>query len=363
MARPRRKAARTLKGELLEHPQRFDFFQAVRLLRIIRSRDAKSACPNEIGGDSLPEQEYVFFKGEIGHQFPAAEIGEVRSNDLAGPTELTVKMMGLYGTAGVLPLHDSQRLINDRHQPGREKAFLDLFNHRAISLFYRAWAKSSIPLQYERTFGRCLDFDPEHSCEDFRLDDMSLSLLSLGGLGFKSLRGRLELADTVLAFFASHFSCQRKSASALSQMIHALFGVIAEIVQFVGQWLQLDEGNRSEMASPENKYGQNAQLGGGFVLGDRVWDVASKFRIVLGPLTYHQLLAFSPLGDRLKPLQQLIRTYVGPQFDFDVQLELLAAEIPGCDLSGQFAVGVNSWLCSRMPTENVFDAVYCQTTQ
>jgi len=359
MARPRRTAIGSVKDELFRHPYRFEFFQAVRLLWLIRSQELGPSGAQNVGENASPQRECVHLKGILSHRFPAVEVGEIKDSAPAGVPELSVAVMGLYGAMGVLPTHDTQRLIDKRRDTNGEVAFLDLFNHRVLSLFYRAWAKHFLPVNYEQSFHRFPDRDSNKSNLDgSNLDVVSNSLLALAGAGLPSLQNRLEFADTTFAFFAGHFSRQPKAASSLAQMIRVVFDVPVTITHFVGQWLQLNESTRSEMASPERIDGQNAQLGSGFILGDRVWDIGGKFRVTLGPLDYQQMLSYCPWNEKLKRLFQLTKAYVGPQLEFDIQLELHAAEIPPLQLGSLQALGTNSWLYSSRPTQNSRDATF-----
>jgi type VI secretion system protein ImpH len=104
------------------------------------------------------------------------------------------------------------------------------------------------------------------------------------------------------------------------------------------------------------------QLGEDVIVGEQVWDVQSKFRFRLGPLNYRQFMRFMPTGDKLRQLGDLARLYVGMEFDFDVQLVLLGAEVPECVLScddGEgFALGWNTWVRSEEFDHDADDAVF-----
>src|SRR5262249_27570262 len=93
--------------------------------------------------------------------------------------------LGLTGPSGVLPRCYTERLlIQDRDFRGPERyslrAWFDLFNHRMISLFYRAWEKYRFHLFHERG-------DPGRG----EPDTFTLALFSFIGLGMKPLRNRL----------------------------------------------------------------------------------------------------------------------------------------------------------------------------
>ena len=108
--------------------------------------------------------------------------------------------------------------------------------------------------------------------------------------------------------------------------------------------------------------GLNNQLGVTAVLGDRVWDVQSRFRMRLGPLTYAQYCRFLPCGDGLEPICHLVRTYVGSEFDFDVQPVLKAGEVPftriGSGMEVKPRLGWNMWLKSQEMTSDFADATF-----
>ena len=108
--------------------------------------------------------------------------------------------------------------------------------------------------------------------------------------------------------------------------------------------------------------GLNTQLGSSVVVGERVWDVEGKFRVRVGPLGYAGFRRLMPSGDALRPLCQMIRTYAGPQFDFDVQVVLKAAEVPWCRLGGDGGdpsrLGWNTWILSANVDHDVSDAVF-----
>ena len=286
-----------------------------------------------------PAREVVRFRTRISLMFPPSEIHDLRRGAEAedegpgAPPQMEVAFMGLTGPLGVLPPAYTELLIERLRAKDRTLSeFLDLFNHRLISFFYRAWEKYRFPVAYERGAGRSGD-------------QFTSGLFALIGMGTRGLRGRLGIGDESLLAYGGLIAQQPHSAISLAAVIGDYFGVPARVEQFFGQWLKLDDESRSRLGR------DNSQLGFSTVIGSRVWDTQSKFRLKLGPLTYQEFFAFLPVGSAFRPVQELTRLLAGLEFDFDLQLKLKAAEVPGTELTTQAArqpmLGWNSWLKTR----------------
>jgi type VI secretion system protein ImpH len=353
MASTNGRANAPLSEELFHEPYRFDFFQAVRLLeRLARGSGASAHQP--VGLDHPPQQEVVRFRAHNALSFPASPIHELRSQADAptAPPEMVVSFMGLTGATGVLPFHYTRLLIQrQRLKDHTLRDFFDLFNHRTISLFYRAWEKHRIPVLYERS-----------QVEDTE-DVATRCLFSLVGRGTAGQRGRHLFDDSIFLFFAGHFAHYPRNASALGSILRGYFRCEIAVEQMHGQWLYLDQENRSQLPTALRGSGRYAELGVDARLGDRVWDLQSKFRLRVGPLAFSLYRRLLPDGDMLRPLAQLTRAYVGSDLDFDVQLVLQRDDIPHCQLPGAPAadcprLGWNTWLFSQPSPRDVDDAVF-----
>jgi type VI secretion system protein ImpH len=350
---------------LFREPYRFDFFQAVRVLESLAQERAR-ADPRRggapVGHDQPPEQEAVRFRSVPSLCFPVSAIVQLRAlaPDAGAPAkplplaEMAVAFLGVTGLQGALPYHYTELLIERlREKDFSLRDFLDLFHHRIIALFYRAWVKYRLPIAYERS-----RLDPAA-----REDLITWGLYCLAGLGTGGLRGRLEVDDEAFLFYCGHFAHYPRSALVLETILGDYFALPVQVMQLQGQWLQLAPSDRTAMPSAVHPKGLNNRLGVDTVAGERIWDVQSKFRIRIGPLTYSQFRRFMPGGDSLRPLCQLLRTYVGPEWDFDVQLVLQAEEVPWCQLASHAAdppcLGWNSWARAREFTHVVDDPVFC----
>lgn len=321
-----------LERILFEEGYRFDFFQAVRLFeRLYPQR-------RPVGRDAKPAQETVRFRSHPSLSFPPSQIYEItRPADGSRPAEMTVAFLGLTGPSGVLPRHYTELLIERMRQKDHAlREFLDLFNHRFISLFFRAWEKYHFPIGYERAASSQEGYDP-----------FTLCLFDLMGMGTKGLQERLGVEDETLLFYAGLMAQHPRSASALEGLLTAYFEVPIQTVQFAGQWLPLAEKDRSRLGASE----ANSTLSVNAVLGSRVWDQQAKFMLRVGPLSFAQFSEFLPSGMAFQPLVQLTRFFVGQEFDFDVRLVLKAAEVPRCRLGetgpNPARLGWSTWLKSR----------------
>ena len=375
MASQRRPAAPAVIQQLFADPQRFDFFQAVRLLeRNAQQPDAAAARPGywvprpARGPQRRARQELVRFRARQSLEFPVSEIeslvrpaspaaegDQAAASSPAGQPpaaqpEMLVNFMGLTGPAGVLPRHYSQ-LILDREREGAEALvnFLDGFNHRLISLFYRAWEKyrAAINIEQSRYAGSPAD-----------LDLFSFAMFSLVGLGTGGQRGRLVIDDDYFLYYAGCFSQRPPNPLCLQRMLQELLKTKIFVQQLFGQWLQLSPDEQTRMTVGGEAPTLRVQLGRGAVAGERVWDLQSKFRIRIGPVDYAFFRRMMPSTDRLLSLCQFVRSYVGPELDFDVQLLLRGPEAPWCALDGNARLGWNTWVRVNAFQRDLDDVVF-----
>ncbi len=360
----------TIAEQLFAEGHAFDFFQAVRILdKLVPNR-------RPVGRPGPLREEAIRFHAHLSLAFPASSIYEIgRRNGPAGPiADMTVAFMGLTGPSGILPQHYTDLLIRletDLKGPDRRsfRAWLDHFNHRLISLHYRAWEKYRFYIACERREPNLPDPDA-----------FTRTLLSFIGLGTPGLRHRLRVAarveidgvqrprildriyDLSMLYYGAYLANQTRSAVNLEALLRDYFQLAVEVGQFQGQWLYLDPANQTRMVSDGNN-----QLGINVVAGERVWDVQSKIRVRIGPLSYLQFREFlpsrapTPARKVFFLLCHLTRLFVGPEIDFDVQLVLRKEDVPGCRMvrgpDGP-QLGWNSWIRTREFPHDADDAVF-----
>lgn len=313
--------SRELREALAERPFLFEFFQAVRLVEQLTG-----ASP--VGRFAQPQSECVRFEAHNSTTFPASEIQEFEWRE-GRPPRMGVNFMGLTGPLGVLPLYYT-RLVIDRARARDTgiRDFLDIFNHRMVSLFYRAWEKYRFTVEFARSGS----------------DQVAAHLRDAVGVGTGGLQSRQPVPDHALIFYSGLIAPLTRSATALKQLLEDYFDVPVEIVQFAGGWSELDRPTQTWL---EEKQDDSQKLAFGAMVGDEVWDEQSRVRIRLGPLTLEQYRDFLPAGSAYEPLRSITRFFRGTEVDFEVQLVLARDEVPGCELGredeGAAKLGWSSW--------------------
>ncbi len=337
---------------LFHKPQLFEFYQAVRLLM----QSVKVDCQNKqcrsyypVGYDFDPKHEMVRFKAAPVLSFPISEIlaSHLARDSIQEPNELQVSFLGLYGPAGVLPSHYTELIIQRlQAKDSALRDFLDLFNHRIISLFYRSWEKHHFYVPYERSKANAAS------------DVFTKVVASLIGNGTEYLQERTLIPDENYLYYAGFFACSSRSAWTLKTMLADYFQVPIELEQFQGKWLQLPVSQYTRLLSSKSGSASYNQLGCTTLLGQRSWNTQGYFKIKIGPVSYQDFLRYLPNEhSQLMAVVAMARRYIGVQWHFDIQLILKAHEVPFCVLSTQSQLGWNTWLKSKAMLNDMEDTI------
>lgn len=325
-----------VESELHETPCSFQFFQAVRLCELLFPER------KPVGYFEHPSSEAARFTSHPTLSFPASQIQSISWPDGNAP-KLAVNFIGLTGALGVLPLYYTE-LILQRVRAGDTGIadFLDIFNHRIISLFYRAWERSKLTIAYERGGD----------------DRYTQYLKDLIGIGTADLSNRQNLPDEALIYYAGLLAQRPRSAAALRQILTDYFDVPVAIEQFAGAWYRLDEENQCQFDDDPR---MSAQLGVGSVVGDEVWTQESRVQIKIGPLPLDRYVDFLPEGSAFEPLKALTTFFSNGDVDFEIRLILKHDEVPRCELgaTGQTAprLGWVSWARTAASEADAEDTV------
>jgi type VI secretion system protein ImpH len=317
------------------------FFAALRKIQTERA--------SLIGRDTRLSQEPVRLRAEPSLGYPATELAKA-TTEATGLVTLEASCFGLFGPSGALPQHYTQSIIDRLRRKDRGlRDFLDLFNHRWLSFFYRAWEKHDYPSAYQTS----------HSLQ--QEDTVTQILWSVIGLGTGGQRGRLRLEEKSLLHYSGLLADARVRPSSLANILADWFEISVQVVQFYGQWINIPAVDQTQMKLVRLGDNCNNRLGIDAVAGERVWNVENRFRLRIGPLRAEEFKRFSPLGKQLASLAALARCYVGPQFEFDVQAVLRRTDIPRLQLGNDnepSCLGWNTWLGDWPFEHDADDAVF-----
>lgn len=346
MASTRRRKSLNLIDQLQSEPHRFDFFQAVRLLEQAAS-DADQEdhfSTGNIGGLSRPDQESVHFSADPGLSFHGHDVLKVsqkriysRDTDEGSNLQwqMNVAMMGLTGSQGVLPYAYSEMLLGELRKKNQSlKDFFDLFNHRAISMFYEAWHKYQMVPEYERARRNGAKSS----------DLFTEAFLSIAGIGLSELRFRTAIPDESMARYAGHFGRPICSAESLRGAIEGMFGFDVTIDQFRGEWYELPEDVRCRLPDEDVPLGINNQLGVNTVIGTSCYQIQNKFGVVITPNSKEEFSALTPGSKTLEELKSFIKMSVGTEQDFEIEVRISGADAcADAFFANEQGMGVLGW--------------------
>ncbi|MFQ5560377.1 MAG: type VI secretion system baseplate subunit TssG, partial [Nitrospinota bacterium] len=291
-----------LEEELHARPYQFDFYQALRLLECRNKEKPGIGHADGVAGD------FLRLSQEPTLAFQASSLASYTPKK-AGLSELSVFFFGLFGPNGPLPLHLTEyargRLRN--HNDSSFEKLADIFHHRFLTLFYRAWAQTRPCVQYDR---------PE-------TDRFSSFIGSLIGLGLDSLQNRTHISDRARFFFSGRLTSKARNAEGLQAILEGYFQVPVQIEEFVGKWLDLPDDSLWKLGGPE----ETGSLGTTALLGEKVWDIQNKFRIIFGPMTVSELNRFLPGEKSLSGLTLLVREYTLDELEWDLKLLITNTDI------------------------------------
>ncbi|HLY57045.1 MAG TPA: type VI secretion system baseplate subunit TssG, partial [Stellaceae bacterium] len=253
------------------------------------------------------------------------------------PARLLVHCFGLFGPDGPLPLHLTEYAQNRRRnfRDPTFQRFADVFHHRLLSLFYRAWADSRPIVSFDR---------PDE-------DRFATYVGALVGIGMGSLRRRDAMPDLTKLHFGGRLAQQTRPAEGLAAILSNFFTMPVRIECFIGAWLTLPVRDRTELGASV----ATAAIGESALLGGRVWTRQQKFRIVFGPLSLKEYMRLLPGGSSFHKLVPIVRNYAGDTLLWDVNLVLRHDEVPPTVLGREGFLGWTTWLMPRRKFSDASD--------
>ena len=305
-------------------PWRYDFFHALRLIEN-HFRDQP-----RLGTARRPADEPVRLGQAADLSFAPSALSAVSPTDRAGRPRVEVRFFGLFGPNGPLPLHLTAFARERRLHRGDETfgRFADMFHHRLLLLFYRAWAQAQPAVSHDRP-------------EDDRFSEFVGSLLGVGGAAWHD---RDAAPHQSRLGFAGVLARQVRNADGLAQLLSGYLQRPVRIESYVGRWMPLPPAERSRIGRPAaRRRSSTAQLGASAVLGSMVYDRQHHVRVHIGPLSFTDFESLLPTGKALPAAEALVALYIGDELGWDLRLQLDPAEVPECRLGRGARLGWTSW--------------------
>lgn len=317
-----------------EKPYEFGFYAFLRHIECLHADKPR------LGVSQRPIDDPIRIGQEPATTFESSSLTSFQAAQGDAPHRLLVRCLGLLGPNGPLPLHLTEyalERLKQHHDPTFVR-FLDMFHHRMLSLFYRAWAIHEPVVSFDR---------PE-------TDQFSTYVGSMMGLGPSALRKRDDISDLTKFHYCGRIGGQTRCAEGLQDVLSDFFRLPADVEPFMGEWLDLPQRNICRLGLDPI----HGTLGRTVVIGLRVWECQHKFRIRLGALSLDDYENFLPVGSRIKRLVALVRNYIGDELAWDLQLILKRDEVQGTRLDKAYRLGWTTWLGNRPRTTDADDLVF-----
>lgn len=255
-----------------------------------------------LGSTSHPADDPVRFCPWPGMTFPASELKCVEYDEEheTAPPIVRATFLGLYGVDSPLPTAYLDDIAQRREGHEAQQAFLDIFNHRILTQFYRIWRKYSYPATFEAG----------------GTDAISQALLGLVGLGIPGTDSHIA---TPLSRFLALLSVLRLPGKT-QEGIQALVQLLAPHTQVRVSPYAL----RPVPVSAPIGFCDEAgiPLDGNTPLGEEIMDASSQLLIDLTTDCAQEACGWMPDGALYPELLTLLRVYLGWRFRARIRLTL-----------------------------------------
>ncbi|MBO3761683.1 type VI secretion system baseplate subunit TssG [Ciceribacter sp. L1K22] len=298
----------------------FRFHQLVALMEL-RRRDARP-----IGELGDPTAEYLRFRATRSLSFGPADISEVDYDEKTDRLDVRVNFFGLYGPASPLPPAYTESIIEADATLDPVEDFLDLFNHRLISLLHVIWRKNRYYLRYR----------PGGS------DPLSRRFLALCGFPIEDRDQVGVISRSALLPHLGLISLFSNSSEVVGATLSNFFNIPCQIEEFVPRKVNVGRESRLTLGMANNL------LGGDAILGYELDDDLGKFRIHLGPADFDRLSAFLPNGSRHRQFCELLLMATREPLEWDLKFAFAPDTLPTAQL-GSSQLGWTTWLQADEP--------------
>ncbi|VXC32298.1 Type VI secretion system protein ImpH [Burkholderia sp. 8Y] len=302
-----------LLERLQAEPWRFGF------LPLLRRIDADARL-DPIGTAKRPHAEPFRLGQQPSLIFAPREVASAAL--VHGKLKIRLFGLGMLGPNGPLPIHVTE-IAREREEQRADATlvnFLDVFQHRSLTLLYRAWADAQSTAGLDR-----------RGDERFSFYVASTTGHELKEIEQGPLPSHARLATS------PHLVGEARDPGGLGATIAQFFQVPVHVEEYVFQWIALSEARISRL-------GETRKLGMNAMLGEQVPDRQNRFRIVIGPIDMDAYLRFTPQGTDLLRLVELVRAFVGQKYRWELQLQIKADSAAPAVMGGSEQLGWSTWL-------------------
>ena len=309
---------------LLEKGRRFSFIQVMRLMRLLGHVPESVKDPRTFARQA----QSLRISPQNNLSFPASDVMSIqRAKGESSGFLVNAGFLGLYGPASPLPTFYTEDLIQqEADEESAVRDFLDIFNHRIFTLFFRCLMK------YRLFFRVCEGHNPE----------ILNKLYCLIGLGELRHRRDMPYAYSMIRY-SGILSQHPRSARGLETMLGDAFNYTSvKVVQCVGRHVKIPLSQRLLLGKTGSRLGIDR------VIGEQIRDHTGKFRLRLGPVNFTLFQKLLPGSEENKRLSLLTRFYLLDPLEYDLELILQEGEASCVRLGAETAsrLGMDTWIFS-----------------
>lgn len=288
-----------------------DFFEFVR-------RVERAAGAGEVGRSADFQSEPMRFGQEPCLYRPATDIAEISERERL---LVFVYFLGLCGTNGPLPLDLTNFVFQRAHNACdlAPRRFLDIFNHRFIGLFYRAWKMNEQAAQADAPGGGLIA--------------AVARALSGGPCTGTALPEFVDVSRSGI------FGNAVKSRDGLELLLCGYFLRRMRVVPGVVSAADIPDECRCRLG----RRGA-AELGRSIQIGARFFSCTRKFIVETEPLDFSEARLFFPGMRAFEELVALVFSYLDRPSEFDVKILVRRETLPRARLSGESRLGLDARL-------------------
>ena len=285
-----------------------DFFELVR-----RIGHDRPDLPR-LGKAARPTQENVRFGQTPYLHFPPTEVAEIRQGNGNAEALIMTYFFGLLGVNGPMPLEFTDYVFQRSHNYYDQtwRRFLDIINHRFLTLFYRAWAENEQAVSFDRA-------------DDDKITDIIRALAGTPSDMFSVNRTFPYLT----ANFANHFGRFIKSRSSLEEILSHVVKADLKINDFVVSSYDIPKNARCRLGNRETSVlGQNIQLGRTYMSATR------EFEIEIGPMSFTESIKWMPGTKGFDLINKIVTAYLDRPLGYSLTFIVIGKTVPEVRFEG-----------------------------